>query len=197
MSTLILGCRPTLPNVEAEVTAIAATAPGAELLLDPTADQAGQRAPHHTWCHFAGHADPKLGPDRVLVLCHNGGFAAVEASTLVAMLRTMKLVVLNGCISKELGLKLREARVLAAHRARHLPAASARAVRYARTPVLYSRAPCALATPPLPTHGIPRLRLVILPKACADDGRLSGGAAARGASAAQRGCRSTSSITGS
>ena len=111
MSTLILGCRPTLPNVEAEVKAIAATAPGAELFLDPTAAQAGQRAPHHTWCHFAGHADPKLGPDRVLVLCHNGGFSAVDASTLVDMLRTMKLVVLNGCKSEELGLKLREAGV--------------------------------------------------------------------------------------
>ena len=34
MSLLILGCRPTLTNVEAEVTTIAATAPGAELLLD-------------------------------------------------------------------------------------------------------------------------------------------------------------------
>ena len=108
---LILGCRPTLPNVEAEVTAIAATVPGAELLLDPTAAQAGQRTPHHTWCHFAGHADPKLGPDRVLVLCHDGGFSAVDASTLVDMLRTMKLVVLNGCKSEELGLKLREAGV--------------------------------------------------------------------------------------
>ena len=112
MSTLILGCRPTLPNVEAEVTAVAAIAPDAELLLDPTADRAGQRAPHHTWCHFAGHADPRLGPDRVLVLCDaGGGFAAVDASTLVAMLRTMQLVVLNGCRSEELGLKLREAGV--------------------------------------------------------------------------------------
>ena len=108
---LILGCRPTLANVEAEVTAIAATAPGAELLLDPTAALAGQRTPHHSWCHFAGHADPKLGPDRVLVMCHDGGFGAVDASTLVDMLRTMKLVVLNGCKSEELGLKLREAGV--------------------------------------------------------------------------------------
>ena len=99
---LILGCRPTLANVEAEVTAIAATAPGAELLLDPTAALAGQRTPHHSWCHFAGHADPKLGPDRVLVMCHDGGFGAVDASTLVDMLRTMKLVVLNGCKSEEL-----------------------------------------------------------------------------------------------
>ena len=39
---------------------IASAAQGAELLLDPTADQAGQRAPHHTWCHFAGHADPRV-----------------------------------------------------------------------------------------------------------------------------------------
>ena len=35
----------------------------------------------------------------------------MDASTLVDMLRTMKLVVLNGCKSEELGLKLREAGV--------------------------------------------------------------------------------------
>ena len=111
MKTLVLGCRPTLPNVEAEVNAVVAAAPGAELLLDPTAEQAASRAPDYDACHFAGHANPKLGQDRVLVWCHPDGFAAVDASTLVRMLCKMKLVVLNGCKSVELGLKLRDAGV--------------------------------------------------------------------------------------
>ena len=110
-TTLVLGCRPTLPCVEDEVNAVASAAPNTELLLDPNPAQAAAKAPHHAWCHFAGHADPKLGPDRVLVLCDGGGFAAVDASTLVAMLRSMKLVVLNGCKSVELGIKLRQAGV--------------------------------------------------------------------------------------
>ena len=111
MKTLVLGCRPTLPNVEAEVNAVVAAAPGAELLLDPSAEQAASRAPDYDACHFAGHADPKLGQDRVLVWCHANGFAAVDASTLVSMLCKMELVVLNGCKSVELGLKLRDAGV--------------------------------------------------------------------------------------
>ena len=110
-STLVLGCRPSLPCVEDEVDAVASAAPNTELLLDPSPEQVNAKAPRHDWCHFAGHADPKLGPDRVLVLCVAGGFAAVDASTLVDMLRSKKLVVLNGCKSVELGIKLRQAGV--------------------------------------------------------------------------------------
>ena len=47
MKTLVLGCRPTLPNVEAEVNAVVAAAPGAELLLDPSAELAASRAPDY------------------------------------------------------------------------------------------------------------------------------------------------------
>ena len=110
-TTLVLGCRPTLANVEDEVTAVASAAPNAELLLDPNPSLVAAKAPQHDWCHFAGHADPKLGPDRVLVWCDAGGFAAVDASTLVDMLRSKKLVVLNGCKSVEVGIKLRQAGV--------------------------------------------------------------------------------------
>ena len=110
-STLVLGCRPSLQCVEEEVGAIANAAPNPELLIDPSPELVNEKAPRHDWCHFAGHADPKLGPDRVLVLCDAGGFAAVEASTLVDMLRSKKLVVLNGCKSVELGIKLRQAGV--------------------------------------------------------------------------------------
>ena len=110
-TTLVLGCRPTLANVEGEVTAVTDAAPNAELLLDPNPALVAAKAPNHTWCHFAGHADPKLGPARVLVLCDASGFAAVDVSTLVAMFRLMKLVVLNGCKSVELGIKLRQAGV--------------------------------------------------------------------------------------
>lgn len=110
-STLVLGCRPSLPCVEDEVDAVASAAPNTELLLDPSPEQVNAKAPRHDWCHFAGHADPKLGPDRVLVLCVADGFAAVDASTLVDMLRSKKLVVLNGCKSVELGIKLRQAGV--------------------------------------------------------------------------------------
>ena len=45
------------------------------------ASEAASRAPEYDACHFAGHADPKLGQDRVLVWCHADGFAAVDAST--------------------------------------------------------------------------------------------------------------------
>ena len=110
-TTLVLGCRPTLASVEDEVTAVASAAPNAELLLDPNPTLVASKSPQHNWCHFAGHADPKLGPDRVLVWCDAGGFAAVDASTLVDMLRSKKLVVLNGCKSVELGIKLRQAGV--------------------------------------------------------------------------------------
>ena len=110
-TTLVLGCRPTLPCVEDEVNAVASAAPNAELSLDPNPTLVAAKAPQHNWCHFAGHADPKLGPDRVLVWCDAGGFAAVDASTLIDMLRSMKLVVLNGCKSVELGIKLRQAGV--------------------------------------------------------------------------------------
>ena len=110
-TTLVLGCRPTLPCVEDEVNAVASAAPNAELSLDPNPTLVAAKAPQHNWCHFAGHADPKLGPDRVLVWCDAGGFAAVDGSTLVDMLRSKKLVVLNGCKSVELAIKLRQAGV--------------------------------------------------------------------------------------
>ena len=112
---LVLGCRPTLDNVENEVKAVSDAVPNSMLLLDPTAEAAAYEAPHHVFCHFAGHADPKLDQRRVLIWCDGSGgkgLAAVDAETLVGMLRTMKLVVLNGCKSHELGAALIKAGVM-------------------------------------------------------------------------------------
>ena len=77
--------------------------PGSQLLVDPSAEQAVAAVGPHDWVHFCGHADPRLGDDRVLVWCKNGGLEAVMAGTLVDMLRGKQLVVLNGCCSDELG----------------------------------------------------------------------------------------------
>ena len=102
MTLLVLSCNHGLATVATEATTINALHPG-QLLLDPSAAQAAAAVAHHSRVHFCGHADPRLGSDRVLVWCKDGGLEAVTVPTLVGMLGGKSLVVLNGCCSDELG----------------------------------------------------------------------------------------------
>ena len=106
---LILSCNHRLPASETEAAAVHALHPSSQRLIDPSAEQAAAAVGAHDWVHFCGHADPRLGTDRVLVWCKDGELDAVAASTLVNMLRGKRLVVLNGCCSDELGCKLIQA----------------------------------------------------------------------------------------
>ena len=102
-SLVILSCNHGLPATDTEAAEVHALHPGSQLLVDPSAEQAAAAVGPHDCVHFCGHSDPRLGQDRVLVWCKNGGLEAVAAATLVEMLRGKRLVVLNGCCSDELG----------------------------------------------------------------------------------------------
>ena len=106
---LILSCNHRLPAADTEAAAVHALHPSSQRLIDPSAEQAAAAVGAHDWVHFCGHADPRLGTDRVLVWCKGVELDAVAASTLVNMLRGKRLVVLNGCCSDELGCKLIQA----------------------------------------------------------------------------------------
>ena len=97
---LVVGCANGLDAVGHELDAIGATLPGARILRDVSAEQALEAASYgYTRFHFAGHADPTLGSERTLVWHKEGRLEAVDAATLVRMLRGFQLVVLNGCKS--------------------------------------------------------------------------------------------------
>ena len=102
-SLVILSCNHGLPATDTEAAAMYALLPDSQLLVDPSAEQAAAAVGPHDCVHFCGHSDPRLGQDRVLVWCKNGGLEAVAAATLIEMLRGKRLVVLNGCCSDELG----------------------------------------------------------------------------------------------
>ena len=103
---LIISCNHGLPATDTEASAVHTLHPGSQLLVDPSAEQAAVAVVPHKWVHFCGHADPRLGQDRVLVWCKNGGLEAVTAATLVDMFRNKRLIVLNGCCYDELGVAL-------------------------------------------------------------------------------------------
>ena len=108
---LAVGCANGLAAVSSELDAIAAALPTCSVLRDASAEEVAREAPRFPWFHFAGHADPRLGPHRTLVWRKNGRADAVDASTLVQMLRGAELVVLNGCKSLELAEALARAGV--------------------------------------------------------------------------------------
>ena len=113
---LLLGCIRGLPQVTVEMDEIHSIAAEQQRVCfterrNPTAEEAASASAGSTWVHFAGHADPELGEQRVLAFLKNGGFDAVDAKTLIDMFRDKELVVLNGCQSSELGTALSAAGV--------------------------------------------------------------------------------------
>ena len=111
MTLLILSCNHGVPATATEAASVHGLHPSSVLLLDPSAARAAAAVTPHSWVHFCGHADPRLGPDRVLVWCKSGKLDVVTTSTLVGMLGGKSLVVLNGCCSDELGCALLRAGV--------------------------------------------------------------------------------------
>ena len=78
---------------------------------NPTAEKAASKTLALPCFHFCGHADPKLGSHRTLLWVKNGRPEAIDAPSLVQMLRRAELVVLNGCKSLALAEALAHAGV--------------------------------------------------------------------------------------
>ena len=108
---LILACANGLPAVTSEASDLDRLTIRTHMLHDPTAEDVSKVSYECDWVHFAGHADPKLDGQRVLVFCNSGGLEAVDAETVVRLFCNAQLVVLNGCKSLELGAALAAAGV--------------------------------------------------------------------------------------
>ena len=110
-SLLLLGCTRGLPQVKAEVEAIGALAADHKqvrvvVVDNPSTELAADASSRAAWVHFAGHADPQLNGKRVLAFLKDDGWDAVDAETIVRVLRGKQLVFLNGCKSLELANEL-------------------------------------------------------------------------------------------
>jgi len=108
---LILACGNGLAAVASEASEVGRLGIRSRTLQNPTVEEVSRESYECNWVHFAGHADPKINGQHVLVFCKSGGFEAVDAETLVRLFCKAQLVVLNGCKSSELGTALSAAGV--------------------------------------------------------------------------------------